>query len=105
MQHREKTSPQPKNLFNTLHETVRMSVTPDKKKSAWTGMILSLAGIALLVYGTHIFPTSGNPGPLFGSLLLIIFGVLLTTSSLLIFVVPATWEYLQEGLRERYSES
>lgn len=75
-----------------------MSLTPDRKKSAIVGVVLSLLGLGVLMYGTTIFPEANQQGHLFPALMLIIFGILLSISSLLVFVLPAAVEYLKEGM-------
>ncbi|MFB6167095.1 MAG: hypothetical protein ABEJ62_02435 [Candidatus Nanohaloarchaea archaeon] len=72
------------------------SLTPDKKKSAVIGLVLTLFGIAILVYGTFVLPIP-DEGRLFSGLVLVIFGILLATSAVLIFVLPAAFDYLEEG--------
>ncbi len=77
-----------------------MPLTPDKKKSAAVGIVLSLFGLGTLMYGTTIFPEAGQQGHLFSAMMLVIFGILLSLSSLLVFVLPASVEYLRQGMKE-----
>jgi uncharacterized Tic20 family protein len=77
-----------------------MPLTPDRKKSAVVGVILSLIGLTVMMYGTTIFPEANQQGHLFPALMAVIFGVLLAVSSLLVFVLPAAVEYLKEGMNK-----
>lgn len=77
-----------------------VAVTPDKKKSAVVGIVLSLFGLFLFMYGTTIFPSASQQGHMFSSMLLIVFGGLLSVSSLLVFVLPAAYEYLRASMQE-----
>ncbi len=72
------------------------ALTPDRKKSATAGVLLALIGLAILIYGTFVLPVP-EEGRLFAGFTLVIFGVLLTTSALLVFVLPAAYDYWQEG--------
>lgn len=74
-----------------------MPLTPDKKKSAYVGVVLTVIGLGVLMYGTQILPAANQNERLFSSLMLIIFGLLLSLSSLLIFVLPAAYDYLGEA--------
>lgn len=76
-----------------------MPLTPDRKKSAMVGVVLSLFGLGVLMYGTTIFPQANQEGHIFAALMLIIFGTLLSLSALLVFVLPAAVEYLKEGMK------
>ncbi|MDY6769282.1 MAG: hypothetical protein SVW02_04210 [Candidatus Nanohaloarchaea archaeon] len=75
---------------------VTQALTPDRKKSAIAGVVLSLFGLAILIYGTFVLPIP-EEGRLFAGLVLIVFGILLATSAVLVFVLPAAYDYWQEG--------
>ncbi|MDY6769754.1 MAG: hypothetical protein SVU88_02155 [Candidatus Nanohaloarchaea archaeon] len=77
---------------------VTAALTPDRKKSAIAGVALSLLGLAVLIYGTFVLPLP-EEGRLFAGLVLIIFGILLATSAVLILVLPAAYDYWEEGTR------
>lgn len=81
-----------------------MGLTPDRKKSAVAGVGLTLFGLAMLMYGTILLPLPQGER-LFSGLLLIIFGILLATSAVLIFILPAAFDYLEEATRERRDTS
>lgn len=78
-----------------------MGLTQERAKSAMVGVGLSVFGLAVMMYGTRLLPTAQEEGRLFGGLMLVIFGVLLAVSSLLIFVLPAAYDYLDEAFRDR----
>ncbi|MCJ7479253.1 MAG: hypothetical protein MUP63_03705 [Candidatus Nanohaloarchaeota archaeon QJJ-7] len=75
---------------------VQQSITPDRKKSAIVGVLLSLFGIAILIYGTFVF-SAPEQGSLFFELAIVIFGILLATAAVLAFVLPAAYDYWQEA--------
>lgn len=78
-----------------------MALTPDRKKTAIVGVVLSLFGLGVLIYGTTVFPQANQQGHFFTAMMLVIFGILLSLSSLVVFVLPAAVEYLKEGMNER----
>ncbi len=81
-----------------------MGLTPDRKKSAVAGVALTMFGLFLLMYGTILLPLPRGER-LFGGLLLVIFGFLMSTSSVLIFILPAAYDYLEEATRQRQETS
>lgn len=80
-----------------------MPYTPDRQKSAKVGVGLTFVGLLTLLYGTALLygvniilvPAGGH---FVGGLLLTIFGLLLTISAILIFIVPAIHAYASEVL-------
>ncbi|MDY6774385.1 MAG: hypothetical protein SVS85_04245 [Candidatus Nanohaloarchaea archaeon] len=77
---------------------IQQALTPDRKKSAIAGVVLSLFGLAVLIYGTFVLPIP-KEGRLFAGLVLIVFGILLATSAVLVFVLPAAYDYWEGGTR------
>lgn len=75
-----------------------MGLTPDRKKSAVVGVGLTVFGLLVLMYGTWIMPQANVDDRLFVAMLTVTFGLLLTVTSLLIFVVPAAIDYMNEAL-------
>lgn len=75
---------------------MKQALTPDRKKSAMVGVLLSLFGLAILIYGTFVLPVPEQER-LFSGLVIIIFGILLVTSAVLAFVLPAAYDYWDEG--------
>lgn len=78
-----------------------MALTPDRKKSALVGVGLTAFGLILLSYGTWLLPVAHQQQRLFGGIMLVIFGFLLALSAVLIFVLPAAYDYMDEAVSER----
>lgn len=72
------------------------ALTPDRRKSAFVGVFLSLLGLAILIYGTFVLPVP-EEGQAFAGLILVIFGILLSASAVLVFILPAAYDYWQDG--------
>ncbi len=75
-----------------------MALTPDRKKAAIVGVVLSVFGLFVLMYGTWLMPEANQQERLFSSMMTVIFGFLLTITSLFVFVVPAAIDYLNDAL-------
>lgn len=68
-------------------------ITPSRKKSAITGVVVSVTGLIILFAGTYLLRSVGNT---YTGLAMIIFGILLSITAVLVFVLPAAYEYLRE---------
>lgn len=75
-----------------------MALTPDRKKTAIVGVVLTVFGLLVLMYGTIIMPEANQQGRLFLAMMTVIFGVLLSLTSTLVFVLPAAYDYMNEAL-------
>ncbi|MDY6766461.1 MAG: hypothetical protein SVW77_03770 [Candidatus Nanohaloarchaea archaeon] len=72
-------------------------LTPDRRKSAIIGIGFSLAGLITLISGSYVIPVP-KKGRFFIGMTLIVFGVLLATVGVLVFVIPAAFDYWRDAL-------
>lgn len=76
-----------------------MPLTPDRRKSAYVGVGLTGFGLTALLVGTLLLPMMGGllgTVHFAGGVMLSIFGILLSLSSILIFILPAVYDYIEE---------
>jgi len=70
-----------------------MGITPDKDEAAKVGLVTSMIG--MLVLGGGILYSAAGSGS-FLSWTLISFGIFLTLASILVLLLPAAYDFLQE---------
>ncbi|MDY6761891.1 MAG: hypothetical protein SVY41_02485 [Candidatus Nanohaloarchaea archaeon] len=76
---------------------ITRGLTPDRRTSAILGVFLSLIGLAALISGSFVMPVP-KEGRFFIGLTLIVFGILLAATGVLVFVLPAAFDYWRDAL-------